>query len=115
MNRRPISLALAGVLASSLLAGSALADTPAEHMEKQRVDQRQDRQAERIAAGAESGQLTRREQARLQRQQARTARLEQRAEADGQLSRQEALRLEKRQDHGSRMIRRQKHDAQARP
>lgn len=85
--------------------------TPSDRME-QRVDQRQDRQSDRIASGAESGQLTRREQARLQRQQAGTARMENRAEADGRITRREARHLEHRQDHASRQIARQKHDAQ---
>ncbi|MDC6170804.1 hypothetical protein [Paucibacter sp. XJ19-41] len=99
--------------ALSLAVGSAHAGW-ADNQE-QRVDQRQERQTGRIAAGIESGQLTRREQLRLEHQQARTARLEQRVEADGRVTGKEALRLEQRQDRNSRSIKRARHDGQTRP
>lgn len=99
-----------------VLMGQAMAQTdPATTLQEQRVDHRQARQAERIAAGAASGELTPPEQRRLQHQQAKTARTEQRVEADGQVTRREAARMEHQQDHNSRAIRRQKHDSQHRP
>ncbi len=99
-----------------VLMGQAMAQTdPATTPQEQRVDNRQARQADRIASGVASGELTPREQRRLQHQQAKTARMEQRAEADGQVTRKEAARLEHQQDHNSRAIRRQKHDPQNRP
>lgn len=103
--------------AASLFAGHALAHEggPAD-AQQQRVDNRQDRQSDRITHGVESGQLTVREQARLEQQQRHINRLERRTEADGYVSRREAVRVEKAQDRASHDIRRQKHDRQqARP
>lgn len=99
------------VLMGQAMAQTDLATTPQE----KRVDQRQARQAERVASGVGSGALTPREQRRLQHQQAKTARLERRVEADGQVTPKEAARMELQQDHNSRTIRRQKHDPQSRP
>ena len=80
--------------------------------EEQRIDRREQRQGDRIAQGATSGQLRAREQRRLQRQQLRSQRMEQHVEADGTVTGKEALRMERQQDRASRTIRRQKHDAQ---
>ncbi len=110
----PLAAAAGSVAAALLLTlGSpkAQAQTPAE----QRIDQRQDRQAQRIEQGVASGELTRREARRLQRQQAGVAAAEARAESDGRLTRREAARLERRQDRTSARIYRQKHDRQERP
>jgi hypothetical protein len=98
-------------IATLLIAGSALAQTPSERME-QRIDARQARQEQRIDHGVESGSLTQREAARLEHQQAHIDRAESRALADGSLNRREALRMEKMQDRAKRRIRHQKHDRQ---
>lgn len=103
--------------ASLLLAASAFAQTteaPPKPQE-QRVDNRQERQADRIAQGAESGQLTRREQLRLKRQQKKIGHMETKVEADGTVTRKEAVRLEHAQDHAKRRIAHAKHDNQERP
>jgi hypothetical protein len=92
-------------------AGTSQAQTPAE----QHIDQRQERQQQRIDQGLKSGELTRPEARRLERQQHGVDRAEQRALSDGRMSKQEAARIEHRQDRGSARIYRQKHDRQARP
>ncbi len=81
---------------------------------EQRVDNRQDRQQQRIDNGLGAGQLNAPEARRLERQQAGVARMESRFQNDGQLSRREAVRLEHRQDRTSRHIARQRHDRQTR-
>lgn len=76
-----------------------------------RINQRQDRQEQRIKHGVKSGVLTKRETARLAKQQASIARYEARSRADGPgLTPQERLRIEQKQDRASKTIYRQKHD-----
>jgi hypothetical protein len=79
-----------------------------------RVDNRQERQVDRIEHGVADGSLTRRETRHLAHQQAKTQKMEHRAEADGHVTRREALRLEHRQDRNSRAIARARHDRQER-
>jgi hypothetical protein len=78
------------------------------------IDNREDRQQERIAEGVESGQLTARETARLERGEARIDRHVQRAESDGVVTPRERARLTRQQNRMSRQIYRQKHDGQTR-
>jgi hypothetical protein len=78
-----------------------------------RINQRQNRQQHRIAAGINNGSLTAREAARLEHQQAHISRYEARSRADGGgLDARERVRIEHMQDRASRNIHRQKHDAQ---
>jgi hypothetical protein len=110
------SLSTAVAIACNLIAVSGHAATPlpdglADRQET-RVDNRQDRQSDRIIQGAAAGQLTAREQARLAHQQRKIGRLEQRTQADGQVTYREAARMEHAQDHASRAIARQRHDWQ---
>lgn len=97
------------VALSSLVAGTALAQgttsTP-------RIDARQERQAERIDKGVESGQLNQREAARMEKGQARVQKMEDRATADGKVTKGEKRRIEHAQDAQSARIAKQKHDAQ---
>lgn len=80
-----------------------------------RVNQRQDRQQQRIAGGVGNGSLTARETLRLERQQGRIAAYEARSRADGNgYSWRERYRTERLQDRASRNIYRQKHDRQGR-
>jgi hypothetical protein len=79
-----------------------------------RVDQRQERQQERIAQGVESGQLNQREAARLEAQQVRNEAVETRVKSDGVVTPAERARLEARENRTSRHIYRQKHDGQQR-
>jgi len=98
---------LVGVVAASVLAVSvpAMAD---------RVDGRETNQAERIASGVKSGELTRREARKLRRGQRRVKGMERRAERDGVVTAGEAKRIEKAQDRQSRKIFKQKRDRQDR-
>lgn len=97
------------IIAAALLAvaGPALADTPI-------LDQRQDRQAERIRQGWQQGDLTRQEAARLVQGQRRLRAMEHRVEADGQVTSQERSRLQHQANVQSRHIYRQRHDRQGR-
>ncbi|MEQ1548022.1 MAG: hypothetical protein ABL918_05160 [Chakrabartia sp.] len=80
-----------------------------------RINQRQNHQQHRIAAGISNGSLTAHEVARLERQQVQIAQLEARSRADGGgLSPAERARIEAKQDRASANIRHQKHDAQGR-
>lgn len=79
---------------------------------KPRNQRREVRQDARIQQGAQSGQLTEREQAGLNKRQARIDRAQDKAGADGVYTDAEKYKLEKMQDHQSRAIYRQKHDAQ---
>lgn len=97
------------VVLSSLVAGTALAQgTPSTP----RIDARQERQAERIDKGVESGQLNKREAARMEKGQARVQKMEDRAAADGKMTKGERRRIEHAQDTQSARIAKQKHDAQ---
>lgn len=97
-------------LAAALLviSGPVLAD------ETPRLDQRQERQAERIREGWQSGELTRAETAGLVHGQAKLRRMEHRVKADGEVTSRERARLHHQADVQSRHIYRQKHDGQAR-
>jgi hypothetical protein len=90
------------------LSGPVLADTPV-------LDQRQERQAERIRQGWQQGDLTRHETARLVQGQKRLRRMEHRVESDGQVTTQERARLQHQASVQSRHIYRQRHDQQVRP
>ena len=97
------------IVAAALLgiAAPVLADTP-------QLDQREQRQAERIRSGWESGDLTRRETAGLVRDQAQLRRMEHRVKSDGQVTTRERARLHHQADVQSRHIYRQRHDGQSR-
>lgn len=99
------NIALAAAL--MIVVAPALADTPV-------LDQRQERQRERIQQGWQSGELTRRETAGLVRGQQQLRRMEHRAEADGTVTSRERHRLQQQANVQSRHIYRQKHDGQSR-
>lgn len=102
-------VAVAGLCAFAAHAGS-FAEQQAD-----RVEHRQDHQAERIDRGVASGALTRREQTHMEARQERIDRLEGRVQADGKVTGREALRVERAQDKASRRIALNKHDRQQRP
>ena len=105
-------LAPRGLIAFGLAAAAFCAS--AQTAFEQRVDNRQQRQQQRIDNGIAAGQLNAAEARRLNRQQDGVARMESRFQADGQEARREAFRLEHRQDRTSRHIARQRHDRQMR-
>jgi len=77
-----------------------------------RVDQRQDKQQQRIDRGVKSGQLNQKEAARLEKGQARVQKMEDKATADGKVTAKERRRIEAAQDKQSRKIARERHDKQ---
>ena len=101
---------LIGCLAALLGAGAATASLAQEATP--RVELRQERQAQRIAQGVRSGELTVAERRQLRAQQRGITRAQDRAAADGVVTRAERRRLHALQDRASASIHRQKHDAQ---
>lgn len=79
------------------------------------VDSRQANQAQRIANGTSTGQLTLAEQDRLNSQQTRVATGEARAASDGVMTQREKLKLNARQRNASRHIAHARHDRQILP
>lgn len=78
---------------------------------KDRVDQRQARQSDRIEHGLSKGQLTTGEAQRLVAEQARIQKAERAARSDGQLSEAEKLHLERMQNRASISIFLARHDS----
>lgn len=78
------------------------------------IDLRQARQAKRIHAGLENGQLSRHEARDLLFEQRKIERTQRRYLADGHLSRWEWNSLDRMLDEASRDIRREKHDRNGR-
>lgn len=99
------------VLAAAILAGFAL-PALAQTSSTPRIDQRQEKQQQRIDKGVSSGQLTPKEAARLEKGQARVQKMEDKATADGKVSAKERRRIESAQDKQSRRIAKQRHDKQ---
>jgi hypothetical protein len=104
---------------SSLLTALLIAAVPglasaAEVDSTKRIDERQDRQDQRIEKGAKSGDLTKKEAKRLEKGQARIDAAEKKAAADGKITKEERARIEKMQDQQAREIREQRSDKQAR-
>ena len=77
-----------------------------------RLDQRQDKHAQRIQQGIDKGQLNQNEANRLQNQQNRIQNKEDKFASDGEITRKEKVKLNKMQNKTSRHIFRQKHDKQ---
>jgi hypothetical protein len=98
-------LAIALAAAFALPAYSQTTSTP-------RIDQRQQKQQQRIDKGVSSGQLNEKEAARLQKGQARVQKMEDKAVADGKVTKKERRRIEHAQDQQSRRIAKQRHDKQ---
>ena len=93
-----------------LLSTAALAVQAQNQPATPRVDQRQERQEQRIDQGVASGSLTASEAQRLENQQTRIDRVEDKAKADGQVTRRERAKLHVAQDGASRTIARKKHN-----
>lgn len=74
------------------------------------IDQREQRQENRIQQGEQSGSLTDKESARLEKGQAHVDRLESKAAADGSVSHKERKRLRHAERVQSRHIARAKHN-----
>jgi len=100
---------VAGILAATLIAGSAMA------AEAGPVNRREHRQIRRIIHGVRSGALTKRETARLVVEQVRVRVMGRRFRRSGDgLSPWEYARLQRALNRSSRHIHRQMHDHQRR-
>ncbi|WP_295559989.1 hypothetical protein [uncultured Hyphomicrobium sp.] len=74
------------------------------------IDDRQDRQAERIERGRNNGSITWTEGIKLRAQQNRIARTEAALKADGSLSKSDRAKLTEMQNDASASIRSESHD-----
>jgi hypothetical protein len=101
-------LVVAGLVFGVIINVSAQTATPS-------IDQREHNQRARIAEGASSGELTRRETAQSVRDQRRIRRTERRAKSDGHVTQAERAHIQHEQNRASRQLKRNKHDGQERP
>jgi hypothetical protein len=79
------------------------------------MNKREANQHDRIAAGKQSGEITKREARRLHAEQKAVDRAQKKAAADGSVSTQERERIRRLQNRADRDIHRQKHDGGTRP
>ena len=79
------------------------------------IDQREQRQQERIRDARASGDLTKHEARRLRAEQKGIDHMQKRAEADGTVTAKERQRIRHAQRHAAKDIHRQKHDAASAP
>ena len=105
------TLTVALVLAAS---GAAFAQTavPADPTATPRIDQRVENQQQRINQGVASGQLNAKEANRLNRREAKLADNVAAAKADGTVTAKERRHLKHQANHNSQAIHKQKHDKQ---
>lgn len=99
MMRYPI-IALAAVL----IAGPAIA--------QRTIEQRMDRQEERMENGVEDGKLTPKEADKIEQRHENIEHKREQARADGHVTKREATRIRRAEDRAGKMIRENKHDAQ---
>ena len=85
---------------------------PADTTSTERIDKRQENQEKRIEKGAQTGQLTGKEQKRLQKGQEHVQKMEDKAMADGKMTKSERKRIEHTQNQQSKKIYRERHDKQ---
>jgi len=76
------------------------------------VNERQDRQYQRIEQGIKSGELNRKEAKRLVKQQANIAKQEASFKSDGSFTKRERAVIQKKLTNTSHKIYKQKHDGQ---
>ena len=74
------------------------------------VAKREDNQQDRIAQGAESGQLTAGETARLEHGEQKIEKAREKALSDGKMTKREKAKLNRMENKESRRIRRAKHN-----
>lgn len=84
------------------------------HQFSRQIDDRQDRQMDRIRTGMQEGRLTRYEFRELMHEQHQIRAMERHFRADGIIDPREYSRLDRALDQASRSIRMEKHDRQAR-
>ena len=106
MCKRSTSIIVAGLTLGGLL----FIGSPAGAQSVYNLDQREDRQQQRIQQGVDSGALTPGEARRLEGEQARIQATEDRMRADGHLSPRERERLSQMENRAGRDIDRLKHN-----
>jgi uncharacterized membrane protein YebE (DUF533 family) len=103
------------LIALAFIATSAAASAnpyDSNYSRQNRIDAREDAQAERIYQARRRGELTWFESLRLKNEQARIRRMEAAAKSDGYVSRYEARQIEHAQDRASDNIYGEAHDRQ---
>ncbi|WP_428421013.1 hypothetical protein [Methylibium sp.] len=100
------------ILLSAALWAAAAASFAQGATATPRIDQREQRQEQRVQQGVGSGALTPKETYRLEKEQAHIDKAEASAKSDGTVTASERKRLMKMQNRASHDIRRQKHDRQ---
>jgi uncharacterized membrane protein YebE (DUF533 family) len=95
-----------------LLAGAFSGAAFAQSNQTPNLDKREERQQERIANGAASGQLTAKETQHLEQREAKLNADEAAAKADGKVTKKERRKLQREANRDSRHIAKQKHDRQ---
>lgn len=96
-----------GVGSAAVLTAGALYAGPTDDP---RIQQREQKQEQRIDQGVKSGQLTPGEAGRLERQQAKIKQDEARMKSDGKLTKKERAKLTREQNRASKNIYRKKHN-----
>jgi hypothetical protein len=96
--------AIVAVAVVLLASGPALA--------QRTIEERMDRQDERLDAGADSGQLTPKEEQKIENRHENIEEKRDAAQADGHVSKREAKKIRRAEDRTGKMIRRERHDDQ---
>jgi hypothetical protein len=109
MNKQQVLALGLSVLSITALAGPAMAGHRGHE-----VNQRQERQMDRIQQGERSGELTKGEAHRMMKNERRINNFERTARADGKIGPGEFRKLERMQNRESNAIYKQKHDGQER-
>ena len=102
---------ITGILTSALLIGTATASFAQDKQGK--IQQRKEKQQERIGKGVENGSLTPRETGRIERQESKLNKEIRRDRKDGGgLTNKEKAKINRQQNKLSKEIYNQKHDEQ---
>lgn len=101
------SVKIASVILATLFAIPVFAQTSATP----NIDQRQENQQKRIAAGVNSGALTAKETVSLKKREAKIETDKQAAKADGHVTKQERAKLQREENRASKQIYAKKHNA----
>jgi hypothetical protein len=109
MKKRQIIALSLSVLTLATMAGTALAGSRGYD-----VNQRQERQQDRIRQGIKSGELTKGEAHRMMGAERRINNYEKYARSDGKIGPKEFQKLERMQNRESKALYKQKHDGQER-
>lgn len=74
------------------------------------IDNRQQRQENRVQQGLDSGSISKQEQRRLKKEQVRIKRMEKRAQKDGKVTAREKKKISHAQNRASHSISKKKHN-----